>query len=474
MKKSSFRIVLLAALTVLLAMPSLSNAQSNILYGSSRNPLMNGANPAFFPSRSRVYLALPSVNLDLGSPLAISSIGQYDSAQNKTIINVNNLLDSLVSDRFRLGTNIHAFGLGIDFNRFFITLSSQVKISTALGIPQGIVTFLNEGNYGHVGDDVIELIDGQLVNATVYAEGALGFGYRITDNLTVGMRLKGLVGYLDLSNGGSSLTIRTEPDYSAMTANLDINMNLTAPGELVRDADSSVTGINFTNYVPKNYGFGLDLGARFSTDLFEVSASVIDLGPGIHWTEGIHRVVSAHKNNSFTFSGMDVSEAMHGGEVDTGFTRMLIDSLKTLMDYKVIDEGEDYQTPIPTKVNLGGMFHFNDYLSAGLLFHGEFERGLVKVDDIFKYKTIGFYSRTSVLARATVKDWIEVVAAVSMIQSKDKWDWFNPGVGVTLTPFKTLQFYFFLDYISNIYLIDAKQVNLSLGLNFLFGRSTNR
>ena len=77
-------------------------------------------------------------------------------------------------------------------------------------------------------------------------------------------------------------------------------------------------------------------------------------------------------------------------------------------------------------------------------------------------------------ARLGFRDWIEVVASASVISNKSQWDWFNPGVGVTLTPFKTLQIYAFLDYISNIYLIEAKNVNLSLGINLLFGKSQHR
>ena len=70
-----------------------------------------------------------------------------------------------------------------------------------------------------------------------------------------------------------------------------------------------------------------------------------------------------------------------------------------------------------------------------------------------------------------VDDMIELIAAASVIQSKKNWDWFNPGVGLTFTPFHTLQMYLFLDYISAIPLVDAKQFNISFGLNLLVGRS---
>lgn len=475
MKRNIIHIVFAAIALAAILLPSKADAQSNIMYGSTRNPLMNSANPAFFPSHSRVYLALPGANLNLSSPLAYSSIFHYDSADNKTYINANSILDTLSNgEQIRFGTNIHAVGFGLDFGKFFLTLSTQAKVDFGFGMPSGLITFLSEGNYGHTGDDVIELLDGNLIGARVYGEGALGFGLRLNDNLTIGARVKLLVGYLDLSNAGSSLTLTTAPDYSSMTADLNLNMNYTSAIDITTDTVNNTTTANVRTYMPKNYGVNFDLGARYETDLFEVSASIIDFGPGIHWTDGIKRVVSARENNNFTFTGIDVSNIMQGGTLDSSYTQLLIDSLTALAEYKTIDGGDAYWTAIPTKVNLGGMFHITSGVSAGLLFHGEFDRGLVKVGDVFKTKTVGFYSRTSALARVNLYDWVEVVASASVLTNNGKWNWFNPGIGLTLTPFRTFQIYTFLDYISNFYIVDAKQLNISVGLNLFFGSSSTR
>lgn len=470
MKK--INISLIAVAILMLIAPISASAQSNIMYGSTRNPLMNAANPAFFPSHSRIYLALPGANLNLSSPLAYSSIFQYDTATQKTNINLNSVLDTLSDDKLRFGTNIHAVGLGLDLGKLFLTLSTQAKVDLSFGMPSGVVTFLTEGNSNYIGDNVLELLDGNIIAVRAYLEGAIGLGYRINDNLTIGARAKLLVGYLDLSDAGSSLTIRTEPDYSAMTANMDFNLNYTSAIDISTDTNTNRTSAHVRTYMPKNYGLNFDLGARYSTDLFEVSASILDFGPGIHWKDGVKRIVSAREDNSFTFTGVDVSSVMQGGNLDSTYTQMLIDSLKSLTEYKTIDGEGDYWTSIPTKVNLGGMINITQGVSAGLLFHGEFERGIVKVGDVFKTKNVGFYSRTSLLARANIHDWVEVVASASVITSNNHWNWFNPGIGVTLTPFRALQLYTFIDYISNFYIVDAKQLNISFGLNLFLGSSS--
>lgn len=476
MRKNTLRLAAFALLFAAMALPGTTNAQSNIMYGSSRNPLMNTANPAFYPSHSRVFLSLPGVNLDFSSPLSYSNIFQYDTAAQKTYINANNLLDTLANgDKIRFGTNIHALGLGLNFSSFFLTLSLQAKADIGFGLPQGLVTFLNEGNYNHVGDDAIELLDGNLVSVRLYDELALGLGIRLMDDhLTIGARAKILNGYLDVSNAGSSLTLTTAPDYSSMTADMNLDMNYAGAIDFVYDSVGKKYDYKITSYTTNNYGFNVDLGARYENDFFEVSASIIDLGPGIHWNDNIKKIVSARDNNTFTFTGADVSTMMQGGTLDSTYSQMLIDSLKSLAEYKIVDGGEDYWTAIPTKVNVGGMFKLTPGVSAGVLFHGEFERGLVKVGDVFKTKNVGFYSRTSLLARVNIHDWVEVVAAASVLSSNGSWSWLNPGVGLTLTPLRTLQIYTFLDYISNIYLVDAKHLNVSVGLNLFLGSSSER
>lgn len=471
--KRLLRISAIALVAVALALPQTAQGQSNIMYGSSRNPLINTANPAFFPSHSRVYVSLPGANLDLVSPLAYSSIFQYDSATNKSIINANNILDTIANgEKIRFGTNINAVGLGLNFDKFFLTFSAQAKVDFGFGMPSGLVTFLNEGNYNHTGDNYIELLDGNLIDARVYGEGAVGFGINLTDKLTIGARVKLLVGYLDLSNAGSSLKLTTAEDYSSITADMNLNMNFTSCLDITTDTVNNRTNVNVRTYMPKNFGLNFDLGVRYATDLLELSASIIDFGPGIHWTEGIKKVVSARDDNYFTFSGADVGTMMQGGTLDSSYSQLLIDSLMALAEYKTIDGGDPYWTTIPTKVNIGGMLHITPGVSAGLLFHGEFERGLVKVDEVFETKTVGFYSRTSVLARVNLYEWFELTAAASMLTSNNKINWFNPGVGLTFTPFRTLQVYTFLDYISNKYIIDAKHLNVSVGLNLFFGSSS--
>lgn len=474
MKKMYFFAALL-----LMAMPGVLNAQSsNILYGSSRNPMMNSVNPAFFPNSTRLYLSLPNINVDFTSPVSYSEVITYDPELQKTIINANQVFDKLTQNSLLFNTNIHAAGIGINLGHLFLTASTQVKANVSVGIPHGLSTLINEGNVNYLGpDNPLELLDGHLVSIQSYAEGAVGIGLKLGDRLTLGVRGKFLAGIADFSNAGSSLKLITAEDYSSLTADMHLNFHLASAGHVDYDSikdEYSITYPKNKDEFPKNYGYNFDIGFRYATDLFELSASVLDLGPGIHWQESLQRVISKHENNQIVFSGVDVSNDLHDGQLDQNLVDNLIDSLKQMTEIKLLDVEDDYWTVVPTKINLGGMLNLSRGLSAGILFRGEFERSVEKVDDLFETKTTGFHSSTSILARINIADWIEVVAATSVVTNDDKWSWVNPGFGLTLTPLRKIQIYTFLDYISDIYVIDAKRFNMSFGMNLLLGRERKK
>ena len=48
-------------------------------------------------------------------------------------------------------------------------------------------------------------------------------------------------------------------------------------------------------------------------------------------------------------------------------------------------------------------------------------------------------------------------------------DWVNPGVGVSLSLFKSLQFYALFDHVSDMYLVDGKSFRFFFGINLMLG-----
>ena len=472
------RIIISAVLFASLALPQIAMSQSSaIMYGSTRNPVTNSYNPAFFPRNSRLYLSLPNAGVEFAGPLSYSDIFRYDPETQKTFINAGNILDSLSQGQsLRLGSDIHAVGLGINFGHFFITASTRVRLDVGVGLPRGLTDFLKYGNWDLTGpENAIELLGGNMVSGRLYGEGAVGLGINLGPRLTVGARAKVLMGYLDFSDNGSSLKLTTAEDYSSLTADLDFNFHTASCVDIQYDsATRKFSNPKILTYTPNNRGFCFDFGFRYATGLFEIAGSLLDIGKGIHWQENIKSVVSPSGSNSVTFSGVDVSSFIQGGSVDTNIVNDLKDSLMSMVGFEFVDGGEDYWTTIPTKINLSGIINITKGLSAGIYFHGELEKGILKIGDEFKEEDFNLNSRTSVLARISIADWVEIIAATAVIKGYDGWSFFNPGGGLSLTPLRVLQVYAYLDYISDFYVVDAKKLNVSVGVNLFFGRDAKR
>ena len=129
----------------------------------------------------------------------------------------------------------------------------------------------------------------------------------------------------------------------------------------------------------------------------------------------------------------------------------------------------DYWFSVPTKINLGASYSFAKIFRAGLLLHGQLDRGLLckktgsDVSNTFRFNT-------TLSIGANLFNWAEVIAANSLVYDGSSFDPFNPGVGLVLTPATIVQLYLMADYISNFYLVESKAVNIKFGLNILIGK----
>ena len=111
---------------------------------------------------------------------------------------------------------------------------------------------------------------------------------------------------------------------------------------------------------------------------------------------------------------------------------------------------------------------------AGLLFHGQFDRGLLSKGNVFKHDlgnniTNTFRFNTTLSFGANLFNWLEVTAGNSFVYDGSHFDAINPGVGLVFTPATVLQIYLIGDYVSSLYLVKAESFSLKFGINLLFG-----
>ena len=113
-------------------------------------------------------------------------------------------------------------------------------------------------------------------------------------------------------------------------------------------------------------------------------------------------------------------------------------------------------------------------MRVGLLFHGQFDRGLLSktntsafgqkldIPNTFRFNTTVSYG-------INLFNWMELMFANSIVYDGAKMNFLSPGVGLVFTPATALQVYVMADYVSSMRVVEAKAFNVRLGLNLLFG-----
>ena len=470
MKKISLLIVaailLIGAKQSLFAQHELSS--NELFYHSVRVVQSNDVNPAFFPRNTTGYLALPQFNTSFCLPLSYSEIGfQYDDVTDKTFINVNELVEKLGdgNNKFNFNSSINLIGFGIDFGQYYITFSTKLALNTTVTVPTDVFNVISnmKGSSWIGRDNAAKIASDDLLLFNSYTRVSIGGGYHFaTLPLTIGAHVNILDGLVNINTDKTDIRIyATDQYYSSVIG--DVNYHVRHAGCLDIDTNYKVSITD----IPSNLGLTFDLGATFEMGNFEFSASLIDIGPGIHWKQNV--VNSIPRGHRIEFSGYDISSVIQGGTFNNNFAAEFRDSVLNVINAKNETTG-DFWYSIPTRINLGASYAFNkEMFKVGFLFHGEWEKGLMCPGFGMNIPQNTFRFNTTFSFTANIFDWLEAMVGNSFVFDGGRTDLINPGVGIVLTPLKAIQIYAVADYISSFYLVDSKSFNCNLGINILFG-----
>ena len=307
-------------------------------------------NPALTPTKG--YFNLPvigAVNATVGS----TSLGYQD------IIDIIDDGDDFytkpdfmnrLKDNNKLNVNFSTEILSAGWYKGKNFWSFNIGLRTDIGanLTKNMFSFLNqmetiEDNWRNSNYD----ISGQQLNINAYTEIGLGFSRQINSRLTVGARVKALLGIgnmeLKLNKIAMSANLPTDQQinqwssesyWSGSSAEIvakaqelkakfdNYHANLTVGAEL----KSSFKGLELKEEEGKDYvtdfdfdsgklgiagyGFGIDLGASYKIlDNLTVSASILDLG-FISWSKSSTKIASANPDP------IDIKGSTYAGMID--------------------------------------------------------------------------------------------------------------------------------------------------------------
>ena len=441
-------------------------------------------NPALTPAKG--YFNLPvigAVNATVGS----TSLGYQD------IIDIIDDGDDFytkpdfmnrLKDNNKLNVNFSTEILSAGWYKGKNFWSFNIGLRTDIGanLTKNMFTFLNEmetveENWRNSNYD----ISGQQLNINAYTEIGLGLSRQINSRLTVGARVKALLGIgnmeLKLNRVAMSANLPSDqqinqwssesywnsmsPSQAAQAAQElkdkfnNYHANLTVGAEL----KSSFKGLELQEEEGKDYvtdfdfdsgklgiagyGFGIDLGASYKIlDNLTVSASVLDLG-FISWSKSSTKIASANPDP------IDIKGSTYANMVDPNNPNTVMNAVNQLqndaqgymdrvtngdvLDYdmlqlEVSDAKESRKSRLASTLVLGAEYgFFNNKLAVGVLSTTRF----VQPDAL---------TELTFSANYRPKSWFNVALSYSAIQSAGK----SFGLGLKLGPLFVGTDYMFL------------------------------
>lgn len=281
-------------------------------------------NPALAPTRG--FIHLPGIS-HANASLRTNSMGFGDvvdvvkNAEDADFFTTDKFNDKLVDvNKAQAVAGSDLFAVGSWHGKSFISVNITLKVDGNVRIPRELFSFMRDMNGMNTNDysNYVRNIDNQELNMNAYTEVGVGYTRLIGDKLSVGGRVKGLLGVGNASLKIHKTTIQTnlqgvdsDIDWSNLnieqlrdvngTASVDVEADLVTSFhglELKTNQDGYINDVGYKTSKMGISGFGVafDLGLAYDvTDDFTVSAAVNDMG-FIKWTKGSTQM--AHSNTS--------------------------------------------------------------------------------------------------------------------------------------------------------------------------------
>lgn len=432
-------------------------------YFLSNLPQQYRLNPAYQPEY-KVFIGLPVLS-GISLNYLNSSFTPEDllvKRNDSVFVDINKFYKKLNKRNFISFSNENSIlSVGVKAKSWYGTLDITQRNDFMFRANKDLFTFLKEGNMGHPDMDFGKL---GLVGSS-YLEVALGLSKQINSKLTIGGRVKYLMGIANVDMTDSEMGISTKVDRIELhskqkiraTMPIELQYKELANGYVDWDGfDVNTDNVSVSSFIsPKNSGFGLDLGGEYQfNDKIKLFASLTDLG-FIHWGANTY---AFDQDATFDWQGADISNSMNDSnegyvDLDDQFDR-LTDSLKNT--FRLKKAGNTYTTMLSPKLHLGTTYQLNKMFNVSGLFKGTL------VDGMFI---------PSLTAAANARLLRNVSASVSY--SITRGSYVNVGAGLT-AKLGPVQLYVATDNLLACNYTNTQTASARFGINLLFGHKDKK
>lgn len=342
-------------------------AQMRTSYFMEGSTFRTDMNPALAPTRG--YIMFPTIGgIGVGVNNNFMSLNNFlYPTENGTVlflnkaVDKNKFLDKLPANNIiDLDTSFQLAGFGAHTKKFFWNVGMNLRATADVNIPKeffSLLTTLEQGSY-----DMTDMH----VGLNTYLETYIGAAIPVKDFMTIGFRVKGLIGIAQANANidRMNVTVNDERVTAELSGTLRGNSILKS-NTYMHGTEFDFKNLTFNGFSDinmKNLGLGVDIGAeaRFLDDHLRVSAALTDLG-FIKWNGA--GTINGSLSGNFSYEGFDLNE----GEAISA------------SDFKMQTEEStgSYMKRLNMSLNFGAEYAIlRNRISFGLLSHTKFADGL--------------------------------------------------------------------------------------------------
>jgi len=438
---------------------------NHTLYFMERIPQSNQINPALQPN-CNVYVGVPglsSVYLDIGNnSLNVTKVLQYNRDLDSLITFLHPLADrsiffNALKEKNFLYNNFQydILSFGFRVQNLYFHFNTSLKSFTYFTYPKSFLQLIINGS------DIGNITDLKTfgINNITYGEMSLGMSDKLSDELTIGAKIKLLSGLASIITDNKQFLVETYEDQDSkiinrFTADVAFKTYLPYLEDSPNGSEITVDSIFRFKEKPQNAikpfesrGIGFDLGIMYTgLENIRLSASIVDLGY-IAWKKNTY---SYKMRSSYTISGVEINK----DSLEDAFKN----PIGSINDSVKFSKSPDkFTTALPTKLYIGGEYFLETYFSFGLM-------------SVSQYFSNAFYQQFTFSANFRPLRAAMLSVSYSFINNGLS----NFGAGISFRPLPPLQCYLLADYIPLRYgkqyvPIYARSFNMRFGLNFTFG-----
>lgn len=343
--------ILLPIIFLLLGLGSLSSQNTATLYFMKDIAERNEMNPAFTPNCKFYFdfIVLPNFYFGAGTNnFTLHDLVFNQNNTTATFLSSQENLDKFYknirpSTRFNINANLNILSFGFQVKKHYFTFDFGLSTDATVYMPKDVFRL---ALYGTPEENSINKYNLNSLNGefNLYSSIALGYTNIVNEKLSIGGKIKFLMGYANLSTNVKDLSINASRDNWTLISNAKINASLPITYKKTPEGGIDRESIELQNtdrllellYKPAGYGAAIDLGFSYKPiKSLTLSAAVTDLG-FIYWRKNI---TSASLNGNHNIDGFI---DYHLG--DSISSDVITDRLKQLGD-DILSSAEISNTP---------------------------------------------------------------------------------------------------------------------------------